>query len=56
MSDKTYLVRFKKTDIASLRVTAATIETHGEHLIFLKSDGKLVALFLAEIVEDWVEL
>lgn len=34
-------------------VRAATIECHGEHLVFLNSDGKLAALFLMEMVESW---
>jgi hypothetical protein len=35
---------------------AASVEFHGEHLIFLSSNGKLAALFLMEIVESWSEL
>jgi hypothetical protein len=28
---------------------------HGEHIVLLNSDGKLAALFLLEIVENWTE-
>jgi hypothetical protein len=56
MPDKTYLIKFKEPDAGSLRVIAATVERHGEHLAFLRSDGRLAALVLAEIVEEWFEL
>jgi hypothetical protein len=55
MLDKTYLIRFKEPDAVSLGVTAARVENHGEHLAFLRSDGRLAALILAEIVEEWLE-
>jgi hypothetical protein len=55
MPDKTYLIRFKKTDLHSHFVIAANAEIHGEHLIFLRSDGRLAALFVLEIVESWSE-
>jgi hypothetical protein len=32
---------------------AASAEFHGEHIALLNSRGKLVALFLMEIVESW---
>jgi hypothetical protein len=47
-SGKTYLITFKELDVVSLRVIAATVETHGEHLAFLRADGWLAALVLAE--------
>jgi hypothetical protein len=53
MPDKTYLIKFKEPDAVSLRVIAASVEIHGEHIAFLRSDGKLAALVLAEIVEEW---
>jgi hypothetical protein len=56
MPDKTYLIKFKEPDVLSLRVIAATVETHGERLGFLRADGRLAALVLAEIVEQWFEL
>ena len=34
---------------------AARAEIHGEHLVFLRSDGNLAALFVLEIVESWSE-
>jgi hypothetical protein len=56
MPDKNYLVRFKESNLASQLVRAATVEIHGEHLVFLLSGGELSALFLLEIVKDWEEL
>jgi hypothetical protein len=56
MPDKDYLVRFKESNQASQLVRAATVEIHGEHLVFLLSGGELSALFLLEIVKDWMEL
>ena len=62
MPDKAYLIRFKgpdptppELDIAAELVIAANIEFHGEHLVFLKSNGTLAALFVLEVVESWSE-
>jgi hypothetical protein len=55
MSDKTYLIQFKKSDLAFHVVIAARAEIHGEHLVFLRSDGCAAALFVLEIVESWSE-
>jgi hypothetical protein len=56
MADRGYLVRFKGGHPPPELVIAETIEFHGEHLVFLKSDGMLAALFLLEIVESWSEI
>jgi hypothetical protein len=56
MPDKTYLIRFKRTDLHSHLVISVNAEIHGDHLVFLRSDGSLAALFLLEIVESWSEL
>jgi hypothetical protein len=56
MSDKEYLIRFKETDLAPVLVIAASVEFHGENIVFLKSDGTLAALFVLEIVESWSEI
>jgi hypothetical protein len=55
MSDKLYLIRFKESELSFHAVIAARAEIHGEHLVFLRSDGKLAALFLLEIVKNWSE-
>jgi hypothetical protein len=55
MSDKLYLIRFKGSEQIFHAVIAARAEIHGEHLIFLRSDSKLAALLLLEIVETWSE-
>jgi hypothetical protein len=56
MPDKTFLVRVRVPSGALQHVRAATAEIHGDHLVFLSSDGKLAALFLLEIVESWNEI
>jgi hypothetical protein len=55
MPDKTYLIRFNQTDPHYHFVPAANAEIHGEHLVFIRADGSLAALFLLEIVESWSE-
>jgi hypothetical protein len=56
MRDKSYLVRFKCLNLNPHLVIAARVEIHGEHLVFLRSDGSLAALFVLEIVESWPEV
>jgi hypothetical protein len=56
MPNKAYLVRFKGTDLPAELVIAENIEFHGEHLVFLRSDGTLAAVFVLEIVESWSEV
>jgi hypothetical protein len=53
MADKTYLVRLKPPGLAVQHVTASRFEIHGEHLVFVNSEGKLAALFLMELVQSW---
>ena len=56
MTDTAYLVRFNGADPTPELVMAETIEFRGEHLVFLRSDGTLAALFVLEIVESWSEV
>jgi hypothetical protein len=56
MVDTAYLVRFKGADPPPEPVVAETIEFHGEHIVFLRSDGSLAALFVLEKVESWSEV
>jgi hypothetical protein len=56
MPDKIHLIRFKPSDLSSHLVIAANAEIHGEHLVFLRSDGSLAALFALEVVESWPEV
>ena len=53
MADKTYLVCLKPPSEVLQRVAASRFEIHGEHLVFVDSEGKLAALFLMELVESW---
>jgi hypothetical protein len=55
MNENTYLIRFKPSDLTPHLVIAASAEIHEEHLAFLRSDGKLAALCVLEIVESWSE-
>jgi hypothetical protein len=56
MADRVYLVRFKGADLPPELVIAEHFEFHGEHMVFLRSDGSLAALFVLDIVEDWSEV
>lgn len=56
MPNKAYLIRFKGADLAPELVIAENIEFHGEHIVFLRSDVTLAALFVLEIVESWSEV
>jgi hypothetical protein len=53
MTDKACLVRFKSRGFGLQIVIAARAEFHGEYIALLDSKGKLVALFLMEMVESW---
>jgi hypothetical protein len=55
MTDKSYLVRLKAPQRDVYCVIADRVETHGEHLVFLNSEGKLLVMILLEIVESWTE-
>jgi hypothetical protein len=55
MAEKTYVVRLKPPQRNVYLVTADSAEAHGEHLVFLGSEGKLLVLILFEIVESWIE-
>jgi hypothetical protein len=54
MPNKTFPVRLRND--AFQRVRAATVEMHGEHLVFLREKGELAALFLMELVESRNEI
>jgi hypothetical protein len=56
MADKTYLVRLKPPSLAIQQVVAARAEIQDDHLAFVRSDGKLAALFLMELVEGWNDI
>lgn len=56
MADTKYLVRFKEAGLPPELVIAASTEFQGEHLVFLRSDGSLAALFVLDVVESWSEV
>jgi hypothetical protein len=56
MIGKGCLIRFKPSNLATKLVVASSAEIHGEHLVFLHSDGSLAALVVLETVESWSEI
>ena len=56
MRERTYLVTLKPPSLATQHVVAASFVFHGDHLVFLDADGKLAALFLADLVQSWIVL
>jgi hypothetical protein len=56
MADVTFVVRLKSHDLRPQLVNASRVEIQGDHLVFLDSHGKLIALFLMEAVESWSEI
>jgi hypothetical protein len=57
MADKTFLIRFKSaTYLSPQPVLADRAEIRGEHLVLLDSNGKLLALFLLDVVESCSEV
>jgi hypothetical protein len=56
MRDKAYLIQFKQSGTMPQLVLAASVETYGDHLVFLRFDGILAALFALEVVESWSEV
>jgi hypothetical protein len=54
MAKRSFLIK-SKPGILHL-VIADKAEIQDENLVFLDSEGKLVALFLMEVVESWSEV
>jgi hypothetical protein len=50
------LIRFKASRLSTDFVFASKAEIHGEHLVFLHSDGSVAALFCLENVQSWSEI
>jgi hypothetical protein len=53
MPNKMFLVRLRSNAIQQVR--AATVEIHGEQLVFLTAKRKLAAVFPLDAVESWNE-
>jgi hypothetical protein len=53
MMDQTYVVALKLPSRAVQHVIAASLEIHGENLVFFNAEGELAAMFLMEIVQSW---
>jgi hypothetical protein len=55
MREKTFLVLLKPPDGRFQHVVAARTRRRGDHLAFVDANGRLVASFLIDLVESWVE-
>jgi len=55
MTEKRYSVCIKAPQRSTYMLIAASAEIHGEHLVFLNSEGQPLFLFLLETVESWSE-
>ena len=53
MPNTGYVVRFKGADPPPELVVAEKVEFQGDHLVFLRSDGSLAALFVLENIEAY---
>jgi hypothetical protein len=51
MVDHYYRVRL--TTQTFQHIIASTVQIHGDHLVFLNSEGQLIALFLKSLVRSW---
>jgi hypothetical protein len=51
-----YCVYFEEPGLWPQLVCATRFQVEGEHLVFLREDGRLVALFFLEIVKEWVDV
>jgi hypothetical protein len=51
MVDHNYRVRL--TTQTFQHVLASTVQLHGDHLVFLNSEGALTALFLKNAIRSW---
>jgi hypothetical protein len=51
MADHIYRVHLTTQTVQ--HVTASTVQLHGDHLVFLNSNGQLAALFLKNLVRSW---
>jgi hypothetical protein len=51
MVDHSYRVRLKNQTVK--HVIASTVQLHGDHLVFVNSNGQLTALFLKSLVRSW---
>jgi hypothetical protein len=51
MVDHSYRVRLTTQTVQ--HVIASTVQLHGDHLVFVNSNGQLTALFLKNLVQSW---
>jgi hypothetical protein len=54
--EKTYIVKFIRTEMNIQTVIAARAEIRGDHLVFLNSDGELAATFLLKMIESVIKV
>jgi hypothetical protein len=51
MVDHNYRVRLRTQTVQ--HVSAATVQFHGDHLVFVNSKGQFTGLFLTDLVRSW---
>jgi hypothetical protein len=51
MVDRSYQVRLRTRTVQ--HVIASAVQLHGDHLVFVNSNGQLAALFLKDLVISW---
>jgi MEDS: MEthanogen/methylotroph, DcmR Sensory domain len=56
LTDRNFLIQFKQPLAAPMLIRAMRVDIQGEHLVLLRADGRLAALFLLEIVSAWEDL
>jgi hypothetical protein len=53
MVDQVFFVVLKSPKYTIQHVLAARYEVRGEHLAFINTEGRLMALFLIETIQSW---
>lgn len=56
MVDTTFLIQFRTPGLGAQSVIAARAEVRGEHLLLLRSNGQLAAVFMLDDVKNWSEV
>jgi hypothetical protein len=54
MLNHSYRVRLKPQTVQ--HVTASDVQLYGDHLVFVNSNGQLIALFVKDLVRSWKRL
>jgi hypothetical protein len=55
MTERIFRVELRPPNHTHQVVVASSAEVHGDHLVFLDAQGKLIALFLLDLVANCFE-